>query len=131
MLFNQAPYTSPSWPAKKVGKAAGGRWGFRKLPLEPRVFPTSGFETVDMSECIEEECISTYKPKVFYPVRLGEVFRNWVVAKFGFGSSATIRLGHDLQYVPLSGSTTGLRYSKGIMLHSSSFPAYWTLQGWS
>ncbi|KAI0105551.1 kinase-like protein [Nemania sp. FL0031] len=76
------------------------RWVTRKSPqLRPRVFPKSGFETIDPSQRIEEECMSIYKPELFYPVRLGQVFQNryQVVAKLGFGSSATIWLGHDLQ----------------------------------
>ncbi|GAW21458.1 hypothetical protein ANO14919_109770 [Xylariales sp. No.14919] len=75
-----------------------GGWGTRK-PLQPRVFPTSGFEIIDPSKNIEEEGMSVYKPEIFYPVRLGEVFQNryQVVAKIGFGSSSTIWLGHDLR----------------------------------
>ncbi|RWA08519.1 hypothetical protein EKO27_g6589 [Xylaria grammica] len=75
-----------------------GGWGTRK-PLEPRVFPTSGFEIIDSSKKVEEEGMSIYKPEIFYPVRLGEVFQNryQVVAKIGFGSSSTIWLGHDLR----------------------------------
>jgi serine/threonine-protein kinase SRPK3 len=42
-----------------------------------------------------------YKPENFYPVRLGEVFNNrfQTVAKLGYGSSSTIWLARDLQYV--------------------------------
>ncbi|KAJ8131624.1 hypothetical protein O1611_g2006 [Lasiodiplodia mahajangana] len=78
------------------------RWITRKpAQLRPRVFPASGFETIDVSERTEEECMSIYKPELFYPVRLGQVFQNryQVVTKLGFGSSATIWLAHDLQYV--------------------------------
>ncbi|KAI1120283.1 kinase-like protein [Nemania abortiva] len=76
--------------------ASRNQW---KQPLEPRVFPTSGFETIDDFESMEEEGMSIYEPGIFYPVHLGEVFQNryQVVAKLGFGSSSTIWLGHDLQ----------------------------------
>ncbi|KAI1460369.1 CMGC protein kinase [Annulohypoxylon moriforme] len=70
----------------------------RKKPLTPRIFPTTGFETIDESYRIEEERMSIYKPEIFYPVRIGEVFqdRYQVVTKLGFGSSSTIWLCHDL-----------------------------------
>lgn len=72
----------------------------RMAPLLPRTFPTSGFKTIDPSIKVEEESLSFYDPRMFYPVRLGEVFqeRYQVVAKLGYGGHSTIWLCHDLQY---------------------------------
>lgn len=69
-------------------------------PLLPRTFPSSGFESIDPSIKIEEETLSFYDPRMFYPVHLGEVFRECyqVVAKPGWGAHSTIWLCHDLQY---------------------------------
>lgn len=69
-------------------------------PLLPRTFPTSGFVIIDPSIKVEEESLSFYDPRMFYPVRLGEVFqeRYQVVAKLGYGGHSTIWLCHDLQY---------------------------------
>ncbi|KAI0829970.1 hypothetical protein F5Y06DRAFT_282474 [Hypoxylon sp. FL0890] len=71
--------------------------------LTPWIFPSMGFETIDASYRIEEERMSIYKPEIFYPVRLDEVFKEkyQVAAKLGFGSSSTIWLCHDLLYIPL------------------------------
>lgn len=67
--------------------------------LEPRVFPSSGWQNVEESIKIEEETLPRYEPERFYPVRLGEVFnhRYQVVGKIGFGSTATIWLCRDLE----------------------------------
>lgn len=72
----------------------------RVAPLLPRTFPTSGFKTINPSIKVEEESLSFYDPRMFYPVRLGEVFqeRYQVVAKLGYGGHSTIWLCHDLQY---------------------------------
>lgn len=71
----------------------------RTAPLLPRTFPTSGFKIIDPSIKVEEESLSFYDPRMFYPVRLGEVFqeRYQVVAKLGYGGHSTIWLCHDLQ----------------------------------
>ncbi|GLA40016.1 hypothetical protein AnigIFM63309_007621 [Aspergillus niger] len=63
-----------------------------------RVFPTSGFETIDPAEAIEEETLPTYNAEKYYPVRLGEVLdgRYQVVAKLGYGVTSTVWLGRDL-----------------------------------
>ncbi|RDW64490.1 uncharacterized protein DSM5745_09901 [Aspergillus mulundensis] len=64
----------------------------------PRVFPSSGWDTIDPSIPVEEESIATYTPEKFYPARIGEVFnhRYQVVSKLGYGSSATVWLCRDL-----------------------------------
>ena len=69
-----------------------------RRPLVPRKFPSSGFEIVDVSVKIEEETLPFYNPRLFYPVRIGEVFDNryQVVAKLGYGTTSTTWLCHDL-----------------------------------
>jgi serine/threonine-protein kinase SRPK3 len=69
-----------------------------RRPLVPRRFPSSGFETIDVSIKVEEETLPFYDPKMFYPVRIGEVFRKryQVVAKLGYGTTSTTWLCHDL-----------------------------------
>jgi hypothetical protein len=51
-----------------------------------------------MSVKIEEETLPFYDPRLFYPVRIGEVFGNryQVVAKLGYGTTSTTWLCHDL-----------------------------------
>lgn len=75
----------------------------RIAPLPPRTFPSSGFKSIDPSIKIEEETLPFYDPRMFYPVRLGEVFqeRYQIVAKLGWGAHSTIWLCHDLQYASL------------------------------
>lgn len=70
-------------------------------PVPARVFPVDGFVEISVEDKIEEETIPNYKPESFYPVRLGEVFisRYQVVAKLGFGTSSTVWLCRDLEYV--------------------------------
>ncbi|KAF7169144.1 hypothetical protein CNMCM5623_001931 [Aspergillus felis] len=50
----------------KRGLAASRR------PSDPRLFPTSGWDNIDSSIPVEEETIPTYRPKIFYPVHIGE-----------------------------------------------------------
>jgi hypothetical protein len=77
----------------RVSSSASGR------PLLPRKFPSSGFEVIDPLIKVEEETIPFYDARLYYPVRIGEVFLNryQAVAKLGYGSSSTIWLCHDLR----------------------------------
>ncbi|KAF4230465.1 hypothetical protein CNMCM8980_002688 [Aspergillus fumigatiaffinis] len=43
-----------------------------RRPSDPRLFPTSGWDNIDLSIPIEEETIPTYRPEKFYPVHIGE-----------------------------------------------------------
>lgn len=72
----------------------------KTVPLSPQTFPTGGFEVIDSSLKIEEEILSFYDARMFYPVRIGEVFRGryQVITKFGRGAHSTIWLCRDLQY---------------------------------
>lgn len=60
LTFNRAVHSSSS--------------SIRMAPLLPRTFPASGFESIDPSIKIEEETLSFYNRRMFYPVRMGEVF---------------------------------------------------------
>ncbi|KAI9375122.1 kinase-like protein [Aspergillus egyptiacus] len=66
--------------------------------LKPRVFPISGFDTLDPRIPLEEETFPSYRPERYYPVRLGEVFkaRYQILTKLGFGASSTVWLCRDL-----------------------------------
>lgn len=70
--------------------------------LQPRIFPTSGFETVAESTRFEEQMLSYYDRHTFYPVQIGEVLNEHyqVVAKLGWGTTSTVWLAHDLEYGP-------------------------------
>lgn len=69
--------------------------------VQPRVFPTSGFELLNSIEPFEEESLPDYLKERYYPVSLGEVLnsRYQVITKLGFGASSTVWLCHDLQSV--------------------------------
>ncbi|KAL9028037.1 MAG: hypothetical protein Q9196_003531 [Gyalolechia fulgens] len=79
-----------------------GRWiknVFTRSASPPRIFPTSGFKALNHVEKLEEENWDWYKPGVFYPVRIGEVFhsRYQVLGKLGYGSRSTAWLCRDLR----------------------------------
>ncbi|KAJ9214878.1 hypothetical protein DTO166G4_3470 [Paecilomyces variotii] len=67
-------------------------------PSEPRIYPSSGWDSIDRSLLVEEESIPTYRPEKFYPAHIGEIFNHkyQVVGKLGYGSSATVWLCRDL-----------------------------------
>ena len=60
---------------------------------------SSHFEKIDLSCLVEEEILSSYNPKHYYPVKLGEVLykRYKIIGKLGFGSASTVWLCRDLQ----------------------------------
>lgn len=72
-------------------------------PSTPRQFPATGFELITSSHLVEEEQWEWYKPKEFYPVRIGEIFKSQyqVVGKLGYGAYATAWLCQDLQCATL------------------------------
>ena len=100
-----------------------GRWVrnvFTRSTSSPRKFPNSGFKVVSDVEKLEEENWDWYKPGLFYPVRISEVFqsRYQVLGKLGYGSRSTAWLCRDLRWVqqrhqartPLSANTRGHKY---------------------
>lgn len=69
-------------------------------PLQPRTFANTNFVEIEPDEKVEEETLPGYDPSEFYPVHIGEVFKDryQVVAKLGFGRSSTVWLARDLRY---------------------------------
>ena len=51
----------------------------------------NGFKVIGDAEKLEEENSDWYKPGLFYPVRIGEVFQSGykVLGKLGYGSGST------------------------------------------
>lgn len=80
-----------------------GRWlrTITRSASPPRKFPNSGFKVINDIEKLEEENWDWYKPDLFYPVRIGEVFnsRYQVLGKLGYGSRSTAWLCRDLRLV--------------------------------
>ncbi|KAJ5121022.1 uncharacterized protein N7515_008983, partial [Penicillium bovifimosum] len=72
----------------------------------PRDLPTSGYDHIDAERPVEEEELPDDRADRFYPVHLGEVFKDryQAIAKLGFGSSSTTWLARDLRHA-LSRST--------------------------
>lgn len=68
-------------------------------PSPPRIFPTTGFVTINATEKIEEEEVPSYNPEDCYPVYIGEVFRSryQIMSKLGFGTNSTAWLCRDLR----------------------------------
>ncbi|PLN86365.1 kinase-like domain-containing protein [Aspergillus taichungensis] len=84
---------------------------------EPRVFPKSGWESIDPSYFIEEETIPTYRPEKFYPAHIGEIInhRYQIVGKLGYGSSASNR-GHA--YITLKIYTASTTLTREIEIYN-------------
>ncbi|EFE31635.1 uncharacterized protein ARB_01535 [Trichophyton benhamiae CBS 112371] len=88
------------------------RWAtkaLRKPPLVPIIFPTGGFETVPPSVVLEEERFEQFKQGQYYPANIGDVLtsRYQVIGKLGFGTTSTVWLARDLEYVTLKIYTLG------------------------
>lgn len=85
-----------------------------------RKFPNSDFKVISDVAKLEEENWAWYKPGLFYPVRIGEVFqsRYQVLGKLGYGLRSTAWLCRDLRWVrqlhqartPLNTNTRGHKY---------------------
>ena len=99
------------------------RWArnvFARSVSPSRQFPKSGFKVISEVEKLEEEHWEWYKPGLFYPVRIGEIFqmRYQVLGKLGYGSRSTAWLCRDLRWVrqrfqappPLSNDIRGHKY---------------------
>ncbi|CAG9986759.1 unnamed protein product, partial [Clonostachys byssicola] len=66
----------------------------RRAPSPPLRFPSAGFEIVPASEPLEEEDLEQFSASAYYPVDIGDV-----VEKLGFGSTSTVWLAKNLQFV--------------------------------
>lgn len=75
-------------------------WGsFRRSAWKPLVFPKKGIISIPADKKIEEETIPGYVSSRYYPVRIGDIFRDryQVVGKLGFGITSTVWLARDLE----------------------------------
>lgn len=81
------------------------------------------FERIDPSYLVEEETVSGYNPKHYYPVKLEEVLheRYKVIGKLGFGSASTVWLCRDLQeqheYVALKVYINNSKYHREVPIY--------------
>lgn len=66
---------------------------------KPLTFPNKGFVPIPVDKKIEEETLPDYVASRYYPVRIGETFREryQVVGKLGFGATSTVWLARDLK----------------------------------
>lgn len=71
----------------------------RRVPSPPMCFPTTGFETVNASEILDEERFEAFKKGRYYPVNIGDVFSSkyQIIGKLGFGVTSTVWLARDLE----------------------------------
>jgi serine/threonine-protein kinase SRPK3 len=83
---SRIPTTSSSGSAKRCGFYSA---------LSTRLC----YERIDSSYLVEEETLSIYKAKHYYPVKLEDVYndRYKVIGKLGFGSASTVWLCRDLK----------------------------------
>ena len=84
---------------------------------------SSDFERIDPSYLVEEETLSRYKPRDYYPVKLGEVLhdRYQTIGKLGYGSASTVWLCRDLQepqaYVAIKVFINNSRYHRELPIY--------------
>lgn len=70
-----------------------------RMPSPARPVLSSGFQVLDRTQPIEEERYKWYKPEDYYPVRIGEIFKDryQVLSKLGYGAYSTVWLCRDLK----------------------------------
>jgi len=75
------------------------RWLWATLWPNLRPPSISGFEIIDESRQVDEECLAHYSR--FYPVYIGDTFesRYQVLTKLGYGSCSTVWLCRDITFV--------------------------------
>ncbi|KAI7202693.1 kinase-like protein [Hortaea werneckii] len=89
---------------------------------KPRL-PNPSFERIDSSYIVEEETLSGYQSRHYYPVRLGDVLddRYKVIGKLGFGSASTVWLCRDVQkqykYAALKIYINNLKYHRELPIY--------------
>ncbi|RMZ76467.1 hypothetical protein DV738_g4873, partial [Chaetothyriales sp. CBS 135597] len=85
--------------------------------------PPLKFERIDTSYLVEEETLSRYNPKHYYPIKLGEILheRYRVIGKLGFGSASTVWLCRDLkgehEYVALKVYINSSKYHRELPIY--------------
>lgn len=79
--------------------AGQGRRSVHDAPWKLLQFDSSGFETMDEDEDLDEEAFYDGEKWTYYPVRIGEVLasRYQVAGKLGFGISSTVWLARDIE----------------------------------
>lgn len=77
------------------------QFGRTRRPLK---FSNPNFIRIATNQKIEEETFPDYVASRYYPVRIGDVFRDryQVVGKLGYGVSSTVWLARDMRYDCLS-----------------------------
>lgn len=94
-----------SSPAAMAAVLRTGRRAFTPTRLRPpvslRCLSTRAFPTIDHSQKIEEETLSSYRPINYYPARIGQVLNSQyqIITKFCYGVASTVWLCRDLQLV--------------------------------
>ncbi|KAG6322259.1 hypothetical protein E4U22_000353 [Claviceps purpurea] len=65
---------------------------------KPLAFPSEGFALISADENIEEETFPDHVASQFYPVKIGDIFRDryQIVGKLGYGVTSTVWLARDL-----------------------------------
>ncbi|KAH2185472.1 hypothetical protein KXV52_002908 [Aspergillus fumigatus] len=101
-----SPRSAITFTLREFASSSRDKQSIPSARESPRDLPTSGYEHIDAGRLVEEEELLDYRADRFYPVHLGEVFRDryQAIAKLGFGSSSTTWLARDLearQYVAL------------------------------
>ncbi|KAJ5569564.1 kinase-like protein [Penicillium hispanicum] len=96
-----------------------GRGFWRREPSPFRVARSSGFLALDMNKRIEEERMPAYEKELYYPVRIGDVFRSryQVISKLGFGANSTVWFCRDVQkhrYVALKVHIHSLKVDREV-----------------
>lgn len=63
--------------------------------------PNHGYHAMAVGEAIEEQSLPRYHERHYYPVKIGEVFKDQyrVIAKLGYGAYSTVRLAWDQRFV--------------------------------
>lgn len=73
-----------------------------RAPLLPLQFPVTGFEIIPETVLLEEENYEEFKTGNYCPVNIGDVYgsnTHQILGKLGFGSTSTVWLARNLQYV--------------------------------
>ncbi|KAK8169090.1 kinase-like domain-containing protein [Phyllosticta citrichinensis] len=76
---------------------------------KPLTFPNKGFVPIPAGIKVEEETLPDYVASRYYPVRIGEIFRDryQIVGKLGFGATSTVWLARDLRRLFIHFVSTG------------------------
>ena len=122
------PFCHAPWKNQQLnfrGRSATQHRSTRRLGhsvAKPRL-PNPSFERIDSSYVVEEETLSAYQSRHYYPIRLGDVLddRYKVIGKLGFGSASTVWLCRDVQkqykYAALKIYINNLKYQRELPIY--------------